>query len=322
MPQQTGANSVIIFDTETTYKTTPAAPDATILPFTPPAGLKYDRELVESKTIATGRLPKKPGRGKVNVLGDIPFELAPQYGKLLKHIFGAYTVAGGAAPYTHTYKVGALPAGMTIEEQFPTLAKYLLYNGCKVSSFKAGVTPSGIINASISLTGAKASVASSSFDSSPTDPGHTPFDGFSASIKQGGSTLGNCTKFDFELSNDLDAEQYVIDGTGERASLPEGMALVKGSVQTMFDSTTLYELALAHTETSLELHMAFGAGTGASAGNEKLSFYFDEVVFKPKSPEISGTKGLLVDLEFIAYYNDAAAASNIRAVLLSPTATF
>lgn len=321
MTQQRGATGVLTFDTEATYKTTPAAPDAVIIPFKTES-LAYNRELIESQTIKTGRNPARPGRGKVGVGGDISFELAPQYGRLLKHIFGSYGVAGGSAPYTHTFKIGDLPVGMTIEKQFADLTKFFLYNGCKINTFKTGANPSGIIDASISIVGAKETVSGTSFDSSATDPGHTPFDGFSASVKQGGSALGSVTKFDFTLSNGLDTDQYVLDGTGLRASMPDGKVSVVGSVSVLFESTTLYELAIAHTETSLEFHYTLGAGTGATAGAEKLSFYFDEVVLKPKTPVISGPKGMICDLDFIAYYNDDADASACRCVLLTPTATF
>lgn len=321
MAQQRGSTSRIIFDTETTYKTTPAVPDATILPFVTES-LKYDREIIESQTIMTGRQAKKPGRGKVGVGGDINFELAPQYGKLLKHIFGSYAVSGSGAPYTHTFKVGDLPAGMAIEKQFPDITKYILYNGCKVANFKCSAAPSGLINASVSLVGAKETVGGTAFDTTPTDPGHNPFDGFSASIKQGGTSLGTATKIDFAIDNGLDQDQYVIDGTGLRYSLPEGIARVTGNLEAIFDSTTLYDLAVANTETTLEIDFIFGAGTGASAGNEKLSFFFDEMVFRPNTPVVNGPKGLLVNLGFVAYYENGANSTSCRAVLLTPTATF
>jgi hypothetical protein len=130
------------------------------------------------------------------------------------------------------------------------------------------------------------------------------------------------TEIEFTLDNGIDGSTYVMDGTGQRYSLPDGAAKVTGNIKTLFDSDTLYALALAHTETTVELHFTNGAGTGASAGNEKMSFYFDELIFKPQAPVISGPTGLLVELPFEAYYNDDADASALRMVLLSPIATF
>jgi hypothetical protein len=97
---------------------------------------------------------------------------------------------------------------------------------------------------------------------------------------------------------------------------------VTGTAKILFEDDVLYALAIAHTETTLELHFTKGAGTGASAGNEKMSFYLDEAIFKPQSPVISGPTGLLVELPFEGFYNDDADASALRMVLLSPIATF
>ncbi len=323
MAQQSGANAVIIYDTETTYKTTPSSPDAMVLPFKSES-LRLNRNLISSDTIRSNRNPQAPVRGNVDVSGDITFELSPQYGRLFKHIFGTYSKSGSSAPYTHTYKIGALPVGMCLEKQFTDLgtAKYFLYNGCKVNSFRLSAKPEGMIECTVSLLGAKETINSSSFDSTATDLGHTPFDGFEGSVKQGGSTVGTVTEVDFTLENNLDGNTYVLDGTGQRYSLPEGRAKVTGTVKILFDSDTLYALAVAHTETTLEIHFTKGAGTGASAGNEKMSFYFDEVIFKPQSPVISGPTGLLVELPFEAYYNDDTDASAVRMELLSPTSTF
>jgi hypothetical protein len=321
--QQRGATAKIIYDTETIYKTTPAAPDAMLLPFVSES-LRLNRNLIESKTLRADRNPQAPVRGNVDIAGDINFELSPQYGRLFKHVFGGYAKTGEAAPYTHTYKIGALPAGLCIEKQFADLdaAKYFLYNGCKVASFKLAAKTEGTIDCSVSLMGAKETIGAASFDATATDLGHTAFDGFEGSVKQGGAPLGIITAIDLSLDNGLDGNTYVMDGTGQRRSLPEGQAKVSGNITVLFENDTLYALAVSHGETSLEAHFTKGMGTGATAGNEKLSFFIDEAIFKPQSPVISGPTGLLVELPFEAYYNDAAAAAALRMVLLSPVATF
>lgn len=323
MSQQSGANAVVIFDTETAYKTTPNSPDAHVLPFLSES-LRLNRNLVSSKTIRSNRNPQAPVRGNVDVSGDINFELAPQYGKLFKHIFGGYSVSGTSAPYTHTYKIGALPVGMCIEKQFTDLAtdKYFLYNGCRVNSFKLSAKPEGIIDCSVSIMGAKETIGTSSFDGTATDNGHTPCDGFEGSVKRGGNALGIVTEIDLTLENALDGNTYVMDGTGQRYSLPEGQAKVTGTAKILFEDDVLYALAVAHTQTTIELHFTRGAGTGAAAGAEKMSFYIDEAVFSPRSPVISGPTGLLVELPFTAFYNTDADASALRMVLLSPIAMF
>lgn len=324
MSQQSGANAVLIFDTETVYKTTPEAEDAHVLPFVSES-LRLSRNLVTSRTIRSNRNPQAPARGNMNVAGDIAIELSPQYGKLFKHIFGSYGVAGEAAPYTHTYKIGALPVGMCIEKQFLDLAtpKYFLYNGCKIGSFKLAGKTEGMIDCSVSLMGATETIGLATFDATATDNGHTPFDGFEGSLTyESGTPLAVATEIDFTLENALDGNAYVMDGTGVRHSLPEGAAKVSGNVKMLFEDDVLLALAIAHTETTLALHFTHGVGTGATAGNEKMSFYMDEMKFSPNSPVISGPTGLLVELPFEAYYNVDADESALRMVLLSPIATF
>ena len=322
MAQQAGSNTVIIFDTETTFKTTPVSASAFVLPFVSES-VQLKRNLISSKTLRGNRKPQAPVRGNMDVSGDINFELSPQYGKLFKHIFGAYAVEALSPGYQHTYKIGALPAGMTIEKQFPDLAapKYFLYNGCKVNSFKLSCKTEGMIDCSISLIGAKETIGDTTFDAGPVDNGHTPFDGFTGSLKQGGTSLAVVTQCDLSLDNALDGNTYVIDGTGERRWLPDGQAKVTGKITTLFEDTALYALARAHTETTFELHFTAGAGDG-STGNEKLSFYMDEMKFQPQAPVISGPTGLLVEVPFEAYLNIDADESALRMILLSPLATF
>ena len=323
MAQQRGAAAILSIDTETTYKTLPVSADAMVLPFKTES-ISLDRALSESATIRVSRQPQQPMRGTSAIGGDISFELSPQYGRLLKHIFGNYAVTGSSAPYTHTYKIGDLPVGLVIEKGFKDLAvnKFFQYLGCRINSFKLSSKPSGPVDCSVSILGAKEIEASATMDATCTDLGHTPFDGMNASILNGVTTLGTATALDLSLENALDGDTYVIDGTGERYSLCSGTAKVSGKITTLFENTTLYDLAIANTETSLTVNFIKGAGTGASAGNEKLSFYIDELIFKPKSPVVSGPKGLVVDLDFIGFYNDGANAAALRAILLTPQAVF
>ncbi len=122
--------------------------------------------------------------------------------------------------------------------------------------------------------------------------------------------MGIATKFDFSIDNALDGSVFVIDGTGERYSLPAGIVKVTGNLTALFEDMTLYQLAVDHTETTLQVVLTKGTGAG-SAGNEKLTFNFDEAIFKPQAPVIAGPAGVLVELPWEAYYDNAAAASAI-----------
>lgn len=321
MAQQRGSTTKIIYATATSFKQDQVVSgEAQILPFVSES-LRYSRNLLTSKTIRASRNAQKPVRGNVDAAGDVNFELAPQYGRLLRHIFGNYTAVSGAGFSTHTYKVGDLPAGgMTIEKQFTdlTVAQYFKYVGCKVNSFKFSAKSEGFIDCSVNLMGAKEIVNTTPMDGAPVNLGHNPFDGFGCTIKEGGVALGVVTTLDFTMENGLDGNTYVIDGTGERYSMPEGVVKVSGTITALFDSMALYTKALNNTETSLEITLTNGTGAG-TAGNEVLVITLPETIFKPQAPVVGGPTGVLVELPFEAYYNDDVNATTIMAVLTSPT---
>lgn len=324
MGQQSGATTVIVIDTETTYKTNPVSPDGMVLPFKPPETLALKRPFTASATIRNSRNPQKPGRGRTDVAGDIPFELAPEQGRLFKHIFGGYAKTGSTAPYTHTYTIGSLPVGMVVEKQFLELAtpKYYVYNGCRVNSFKLAAKTEGPIDCGVSLMGAKETRNTSAYDATSTDLGFTPFDGMDGAITVAGSPVANIAQIDFAIDENLDGNSYAIGGNGERRALPAGTVAVNGNIEALFEDEVLYDLAIANTETALTLAFSRGDGLGGSAGNDKMTFYFDELKLSPESPAIQGPQGLLVKLPFSAYYENASVASACRMILLSPLSTF
>lgn len=323
MAQQKGSNVRLIYDSETVFKTSPASGTSRVLPYVKES-MRLNRNLISSNTIRSSRNPQGPTRGNRDVGGSIEVEFAPQYGLMLQHVFGS-TATTGAGPYTHTHKIGSLPIGMTIEKYFGDLAipYYFRYNGVRVNSFKLNVKPEGPITSSFDLIGCKETVASgnASFDPNPTDRGHTPFDGFECTILEGGTSLAIGTEVSFSIENGIDGNNYVIDGTGERYSLPEGIAKVSGNVKLLFDSVTMYNKALAHSESTLQLTLSKGTGAG-SAGNEKTIFYFDELIYKPAAPVVEGPTGLMVNLDFEAYYGDDADASALRVACFDSWATY
>lgn len=295
-----------------------AIKDGLFVPFLSES-LRMSRNLYSSDAIRSTRNPNAPSRGNREVAGDITTELNPYMGRLFKHALGSYTKTGSSSPYTHTFKIGTLPEGLQVEKQFSDISQYLRYNGVKVNTLKVDVKAEGILQVVFGLIGAKETAVTAAHDGSPTDFGHTPFDGFEATIKQGGTDLAVVTEANFTFENNLDATTYVIGGAGERYSLPAGIVKVTGQLTALFADLTLYNLAVAHTETTLQIILTKGTGVG-TAGNEKLTFNFDEIVFKPQAPVISGPKGVLIELPFEAYYNDDADASALWIELMNAQA--
>lgn len=321
MAQVVGSLSQIIYDQETTFKTDPGTPNANILPFIS-EDLRLARDLFSSEAITAARDVKRPGRGNYNIAGKIELEINPKMGTIFKHSLGSATstIIGAGPAYNHVIKVGSLPVGLVIEKQMrdkqtsPTFERFFKYNGCRINALNIGIDPSGIIKGSIDIMGAKETVGTVSLDSTPNDLGHVPFDAFeiaTADILEGGAAIANVTHFDFAIANNLDGDVFVIGGAGERQAIPEGKVKVSGKITAMFDSITLYNKAVNHTESSLKVIFKRGTGDG-TANNEYLELFVPELVYMPNAPVIAGPKGILVDLPFEAYYDNSAEASSMQ----------
>jgi len=322
MTQAQGSNVKIVIDTEDTFRTNPTPVSGEYLTFVTES-LRFSRNLIDSKSIRSSRNPLQPVRGNVDVAGDITFELAPQYGRLFYHIFGGYTHSVTGQMATHSYKIGNLPAGMVIEKQFTDIAspKYFRYNGCKVNNFKMTCKSEGMIECSVGIMGAQETVGGSTTFPMVMDRGFTAFDGFDAALTKDGSPLAGITQIEFTLENNLDGSSYTIGGGGIRNSLPSGTVKVSGTITAIFDSTELYDLAVANTELSIVITFTKGTGDG-TAGNEQMVFTFDEVILQPQGPVVTGPTGVVIELPFIAYYGNATAASAARLTLKSPYPSF
>ena len=293
-----------------------------VLPFKS-EGFRMSQELLESECIVATRNAAQPTLGNIAVDGNVSTELAPYMTRLFKHMLGACVLTGGGAPYTYTFKVAALPAGMTVEKQFTDIGKYFRYDGCKVASWRLSGSAGAISPLELTLMGAVETVAAYPWDGDPTTYTHHPFTSFKAYVKYGGgpTTLGTVTEFSLEGNNNLDGSSYVIDSTGMRYSIPSGKVSVTGSITCLFEDTTLYDLAKAGTETKLIFELWHGDGTGTPAGNEKLTITLDEVMLKPEAPAIDGPQGVKITLPFVAFYGDGANASSCTFALLLPNNT-
>ena len=329
--QQRGSVARVIIDMETAFNEAPAKHVPQVL-YLSSESVRMSRNLVSSKTLRSSRMPLQPVRGNEEVAGDINFELNPQCGRLLKHALGTYNggVTNPGGGYYHEFKIGDLTS-LCLEKGFADLTtkQYLEYSGLKVNTFKVSGKTEGMIDCTMSLMGCKETVTPTTpiLDSSPTDLGCTPFDGFGGSVYLNGSAVAEVTSIDFTLENGLDGNTYVMNGTGTRYSLPEGTAKVTGTLTALFtdQAFTYYQAASAHTEKSLKLEFKAGTGVG-TVGNEKMTFYMDEVLFRPQAPVIQGPTGLLIELPFEAYYANYPLTDSednaLSVTLLCPTVSF
>lgn len=236
-----------------------------------------------------------------------------------------WTLGGGtvkkvttpATTYKHTLKFGGALPSIFVEKGFSDIAQWFKYNGCKIGKMSLSATPEGFQKIGFDLVGSKETVGTSAFDATAADLGKSSFSGFMiGTIEEGGSTIANVTKIDFAAENGLDTGVYVIGGLGLRSALPEGTVKVSGTIEALFENTTLYTKAVNSTESSLKIIYNLGTGAG-TAGNESIEFKLPELIFKQDAPTISGDKGVLVSLPFEAYYQNSTEASVLQMIIKS-----
>lgn len=317
MPQARGTQLAVNLYEETTYGEDPGAPDGQKA-YVKSIGPGATQNLIESETLTGSRTKSKPVQGNVDVGYDVPMEMAPEsIGTWLKHALGQVATSG-IDPYTHVISIGDLPVGLLVERDYGSnisgSGRFMRHNGIRVASAAFSFPQEGFPEVTFSLKGAKETLSDSALDATPTDNGHEPWNGFQASIEEGGSAIATVTALEFSLNNNLDESAYVI-GENERQDLAEGQAVVEGQLTAMFDSATLLNKAINYTESSLKVTLSRGDGLG-SAGNESLEFSLPNLVYERQSPGVEGPGGILVTLPFKSY-----GATTLQATLKNALAT-
>jgi hypothetical protein len=322
MAQARGINAVMALGDESTYGT--AATGNFLKIYFASETVGAQRNQIDSNTLGGTRVRSAPIAGNWDVSGQIVTEInAESMLYLLKHgVESAPTKVGASAPYTITYQPDTLHTGFTLELDYGSdisgagRVKQLV--GCRMAGFDFNFPSEGIPTATWRVVGAAPTVPAPSAltDSGLDDWGNYPFSAFQATVNEGGSALAIATSIQFSVDNGIEPV-YVIGGSGKRASAPEGFVSVTGTLEAIFDSATLLNKAINSTETSLEVILTRGAGTGASVGAEKLTFTLEELKYSPAFPTVEGPSGILVRLPFSCYKGTGSELA-FKAVALVP----
>ncbi|MBP2656006.1 MAG: hypothetical protein H6Q73_3575, partial [Firmicutes bacterium] len=231
MSRAKGYNSQLAFGYETTYGATPTSPTGYNMPFNQ-SKIAVTQNLIESSTIRGRRDKEQPAVGNIDVSGSIVVPIDQiGIGFWLAAMFGSPTTTGSSDPYTHVFKVTDSQPSMILEQQYPDITAYEMFNGCKVNRFSFTYGGDKELTANIDILGAKRTVGSASFDSTLTDISLLKFSNFQGTIEEGGSQLAIVTEASLNIDFGLDANTYAIGGGGYRTSLPEGFLQVSGNIK-------------------------------------------------------------------------------------------
>lgn len=308
MPHQTGGTAQIMIGPESSFGVAPSA--GFVLPVNYGEEVEGSQSINRRNTIRGNRNPQQPFRGNRELGGPVPVPLdSGCFPYWLCVMFGDPTTSG-SGPYVHEWKVANVQPSFTYEKAFTDLTtdRYNRNLGCKVDTLALDVGGDGELVANLGIYGAEDTWETSAFDGSPTTPSFSAVNNFDGAVEEGGASSDIITRVSLNLGFGIDKRPEIIPiaNAGVRTDLPVGSIGISGSVTAIFndDGYTLLGKGIAGTESSLKV-------TFTAAANSIVEFELQEVEYSRAGVKIPSPEGLLVPLNFEAFYDDGSEASGI-----------
>jgi len=267
---------------------------------------------IESGLIRGDRMRAATQQGNQRPGGDINGELQPHgiWPLLLYHALGGSVVTTGSGPFVHSLEGSVdLPEGLTIEKRFgypDGTFNWLRYYGSRVNEFGLSIPTEGIVTARAGIISRQEAEAVADMNASPEFPAdNEPFNSFQGAIlmdQDGGgtrTTIATITSLDMLINNNIDGDQFAIDGNAYRADVPEDIRIVNGNMSVFFTDTNwqLYQAYLADTMLSMEVTLTRGL----------YSWQFTIPAFKIRgdpTPQVAGRGPLNIEMQWEAQRDD------------------
>lgn len=290
-----GSKHTLHYIVESTYGTTPSTPAWTPVPITGDS-LGLTKDAIEAGKLRADRQVEDLRHGNRQIGGDIPGEL--EYGSY----DGLIEAAMMGTWSTNVLKAGTTRRSFTFEKYFDLdTDEYHRFTGVEINSMNVSVQPNAMPTISFGTLGKDmttntAQVASSTY-SAATDS--IPFDSFTGTITEGGSSIAIVTQLDFTLENGI--EPAFVIGSATTLQGAEGKSRVTGTLTAFFTSKALYDKFIDETESEIVLTLT------DPDGND-LQFDFPRVKYTGGNPDVSGDGTVTIALEFTALYNSVDAS--------------
>lgn len=291
-----GAQHSLHFIAESTYGTTPSTPTWTPFPHNG-VTLALTKDAIESEKLRGDRQVEDFRHGNKSIGGDVTSELEYEaFDDVLEAVMcGTWT--------TNVLKSGTTRRSFTLERKFADLAtaEFHRYTGCEFNSMSISIAPNAMVTTTFSVVGKDLALATSEIASSTysTDAGKTPFDSFTGSITEGGSSIATVTSLEFTIENGLEPLFSVGSSTTNRPSI--GKSRVTGSLVTYFESKTLYEKFINETASEIVC-------TLTDVDGNSLEIDIPNVKYNSGQPDVSGEGAVTVSMDFVALYSSSDAS--------------
>jgi hypothetical protein len=286
-----GAQHSLHYVAETTYGTTPSTPSFSPLPHTGTT-LAVTKDAIESETLKGDRQVDDFRHGNKSVSGDVTSEL--EYGAF-DDILEAVLCGTWA---TDILKAGVTRRSFTLQRKFAdlTIPEYHTYTGCEFNSMALSVAPNAMVGVTFGVVGKNLTLATSAITGSTfgSDPTTSPFDSFTGSITEGGSSIATVTAIEMSLENGIEPLFSVGSQTTNRPSI--GRSRLTGTLTTYFESKTLYEKFLNETSSSIVLTL-----TDLDGNDYEISM--PNVKYNTGQPDVAGEGAVTIAMDFVALYD-------------------
>lgn len=286
-----GAEHSLYYVAETVAGTTPATPAFKTFRHTGTT-LALTKDAIQSEELG-GRRIRCFRHGNKQVGGDGSIQLS--YGDfddmLEAALCGTWT--------TNVLKTGSVRRTFTFERNFADIAQRIRYTGVQVNELSLSVAPNSIVTGSLSFIGldqdpVNTMIAGSTYTAPSAQ---CPFDSFTGTITEAGTTIAVVTQLELSLSNGL--EPLFVIGSSSAVGMSIGRTNVTGTLTAYFENMTLLNKFVNETSSNLEFTLEAGDGS-------TLEFSLPNIKYNGGQPDVSGDGPITLSMPFQALYDGTA----------------
>ena len=298
----TGGATSVRYIPESIFGTTPAVTAGNIFELrNKGCTLGVSKDSVTSNELRSDRMISDLRHGNIKVGGNLPIEFSfKEYDAFLEAaMFGTWNA--------NVLKSFRTVKSFTMERFFSDLDTpyYSQFTGVMVDGFSLDVKPNDMVTGQFTLVGVTGAMSPTSLltTGSPTaSQTYSPFDSFTGTIKEGGSTISIVTSLSIDVKNNI-TPAYVI-GQKSAGALPAGRSKITGSLTCFFNNVTMLNKFLNETESSVE----FTLGDGV---DESYTFLLPRIKYSSGQPDVNGEGQIELTMAYEALY-DSTEATNMK----------
>lgn len=230
--------------------------------------------------------------GNKQPAGDIGFELS--YAAFDDFIEAAL----GGTWAANVVKAGTTTRSFTLVKAFNDISRYQRFTGSVLNTWSLEVNPNAMVTGSFGFICKDMDASTGTYvdTASLTDAStNTPFDGFTGSITEGGSSIATVSAFSMSLDNGFERNFVLMSSTNPQVT--SGKSNITGSVTLYFEDTTEYEKFVNETESSLVITLEDVDGNSYEIDLPRIKYTSADV-------PVNSDGAVMITMNYQALYDD------------------